>query len=232
MKPDSQAATAANSPIMINKPYSAASERNREPILEVLLPRLRDCRRVLEIGSGTGQHAVHFAAAMPWLVWQCADQPQYLAGICAWLDEAGLTNTPAPLLLRVHADPPGFVPAPALPQENDGNTIGYEAVFSANTLHIMAWPEVVALFAALDAVLTERAQLIVYGPFNCRGEFTSDSNRAFDASLRAGNPASGIRDFEAVDALARGIGLMLIADVAMPANNRCLIWRRGWGNIG
>ncbi len=227
-----RAATAANSPIMINKPYSAASERNREPILEVLLPRLRDCRRVLEIGSGTGQHAVHFAAAMPWLIWQCADQLQYLPGITSWLDEAGLANTPAPLPLRVHADPPGFVPALPLPLNDGGKPVGYEAAFTANTLHIMGWPEVLALFASLEPVLAERAQLIVYGPFNYRGEFTSDSNRAFDASLRAGNPVSGIRDFEAVDALARGIGLTLLADVAMPANNRCLIWQRDGGNIG
>lgn len=217
---------------MNDKPYSAASERNRAPILEVLLPRLRACRCLLEIGSGTGQHAVHFAGAMPWLVWQCADQVQYLPGIRSWLDEAGLTNTPAPLPLRVQADPPSFVPALPLPQNSDRNTIGYDAVFTANTLHIMGWPEVMGLFASLDQVLAERAQLIVYGPFNYRGEFTSDSNRAFDATLRAGNPVSGIRDFEAVDALARGISLTLLADVAMPANNRCLIWRRGDGGIG
>ncbi len=211
---------------MLEKPFSAASERNRAPILEVLLGHLGDCRSVLEIGAGTGQHAVHFAAAMPWLIWQCADQPEYLPGIRQWLDEAGLPNMPVPLSLRVVADPPALVPVPALPQGADGGSAGYDAIYTANTLHIMAWPEVVALFNALPQLMAERALLIVYGPFNYAGRFSSDSNRDFDASLKLRDPRSGIRDFEAVDALAQAIGLKLRADVAMPANNRCLVWQR------
>ncbi len=169
-------------------------------------------RRVLEIGSGTGQHAVHFAAAMPWLQWQCSDVAVNLPGIRAWLDEAALPNTPPPLELDVRGEWPR--------QE-------FDAVFSANALHIMGWAEVEAFFAGAGKVLaTADAVLAVYGPFNYRGAYTSDSNREFDAWLKTRDPRSGIRDFEAVDALARGIGLALAADMAMPANNRTLVWRR------
>ena len=195
------------------KPFSPACERNRDAILEVLQVHLANARNVLEIGSGTGQHAVHFAAAMPWLKWQCSDRVQYLPGIQRWLDEAALPNTPAPLLLDVATGP--------WPSEM------YDAVFSANTLHIMGWPEVEAFFAGVGSVLAGQAVLVAYGPFNYGGEFTSDSNRDFDDALRTRDPRMGIRDFEAVDSLARGTGLVLLQDVAMPANNRCLVWQRG-----
>ena len=194
------------------KPHSPACERNRDPILAVLLRHFSAARTVLEIGSGTGQHAVYFAQAMPGLVWQCSDRASYLPGIRQWLDEAQLPNTQPPLELDVVAGP--------WPDAK------FDAVFSANTLHIMGWEEVQAFFHGLDAVLAESATLIVYGPFNYNGMFTSDSNREFDASLRARDSRMGIRDFEAVDALARDIGLQLIEDVSMPANNRCLVWRR------
>jgi SAM-dependent methyltransferase len=196
-----------------DKPHSPACERNRDPILEALRIRFADRRSVLEIGSGTGQHAVHFAAAMPWLSWQCSDREDALPGMRLWLQEAALPNTPAPLALDAAQRPwPGR---------------RYDAAFSANTLHIMAWEEVEAMFAGLATTLSEDAVLAVYGPFNYGGAFTSDSNRVFDASLRARDARMGLRDFEAVDALARGIGLGLIGDVAMPANNRLLLWRRG-----
>ncbi|AWV08834.1 DUF938 domain-containing protein [Marilutibacter maris] len=203
------------------KPFSPACERNREPILDVLRRRFVDARQVLEIGSGSGQHAVHFAAAMPWLRWQCSDVAAHLPGIRAWLDEAALANTPPPLELAATVEPvPGL--APPLPHDAPA----FDAVFSANTLHIMGWPQVQALFAGLSTVLAETATVVVYGPFNYDGDYTSASNREFDAWLKARDPASGIRDFEAVNTLARGIGLTLIEDVAMPANNRCLVWRR------
>ena len=196
---------------MTEKPHAPACERNREPILVVLRECFADRRNVLEIGSGTGQHAVHFAAAMPWLRWQCSDRAAYLPGIRLWLDEAGLANTPAPIELDVGGE---------WPRDR------YDAAFSANTLHIMGWAEVQRFFAGLDAVLEADGVLAVYGPFNYRGEYTSDSNREFDAWLKARDPCSGIRDFEAVDALARSIDLTLLDDVAMPANNRTLVWRR------
>ena len=197
----------------MNKPDAPACARNRDPILQVLRPHFANRRNVLEIGSGTGQHAVYFAAAMPWLQWQCSDRRDYLPGIEAWRVEAGLPNTPAPLLLDVAVGP--------WPRRS------FDAAFTANSLHIMAWVEVEAFFAGISCVLAEQATLVVYGPFNYGGEFTSDSNRDFDASLRTRDPRMGIRDFEAVDALAGRIGLVLVGDVAMPANNRCLVWRRG-----
>mgnify|MGYP000853297370 CR=1 FL=1 len=200
-----------------DKPVSPSCGRNREPILDVLRTQFEHRRQVLEIGSGTGQHAVHFAAAMPWLRWQTSERDAQLSGIAAWLDEAALPNTPAPVALDVtQPDWPASTAA-------DGR---FDAVFTANTLHIMGWPEVEACFTGLDRVLVQDATLVVYGPFNTGGSYTSDSNRDFDGWLKARDPRSGIRDFEAVDALARHIGLRLQDDIAMPANNRCLVWRR------
>ncbi|MCU0841194.1 MAG: class I SAM-dependent methyltransferase [Thiobacillaceae bacterium] len=195
----------------VEKPHSPSCDRNREPILALLREHFTDRRRVLEIGSGTGQHAVSFAAALPHLVWQCSDREENLAGIRLWLDEAALPNTPPPLELDVNGAWPGQ---------------RFDAVFSANTLHIMAWPEVERLFAGLAGVLAEDARLAIYGPFNYGGRYTSDSNAQFDAWLKQRGAHQGIRDFEAVDALAAGIGLVLAEDRSMPANNRCLVWRR------
>ncbi|HET7925811.1 MAG TPA: DUF938 domain-containing protein [Rhodanobacteraceae bacterium] len=197
---------------MTEKPFAPACERNRDPILAVLRAHFADRSRVLEIGSGTGQHAVHFAAALPYLVWQTSDVAENLPGIRAWLDEAKLPNTPAPIALDVDGGA-----WPATP---------FDAIFSANTLHILSWPEVEKLFAALDAITTHDAKLAIYGPFNYEGAFTSESNAAFDESLKRRAPHMGIRDAEAVDALARKAGFSLIDDVAMPANNRTRIWQR------
>ncbi|HVT33741.1 MAG TPA: DUF938 domain-containing protein [Rhodanobacteraceae bacterium] len=197
---------------MSEKPFAPACERNRDPILAVLRAHFADRARVLEIGSGTGQHAVHFAAAMPFLVWQTSDVAGNLPGIRTWLDEAELANTPPPIALDVDGDA-----WPAMP---------FDAIFSANTLHIMSWPEVERLFAALGRITTPDAKLAIYGPFNYAGAFTSDSNAAFDASLKARAPHMGIRDIEAVDALARKAGFAMIDDAAMPANNRTLVWQR------
>lgn len=194
----------------MDKPFAPACERNREPILDVLREAFSHCRRVLEIGSGTGQHAVHFAAAMPWLQWQCSDRAAQLPGIRAWLAEAALPNTPAPLELDV---------AGAWPSAR------YDAVFSANTLHIMGWPEVERLFARLPEIASDAAVLAIYGPFNRGGRYTSDSNAGFDRALTARDPRMGLRDAEAVDALAQAAGFGLLQDHAMPANNRCLVWR-------
>ncbi len=202
----------------LDKPFSPAAERNRDAILAVLqqyLPPpttgLDHPVRVLEVGSGTGQHAVHFAAALPHLRWQCSDVAEHLGGIRAWLAEAALPNTPDPWVLDVNAG------LPAVP---------HGAVFTANTLHIMGWAEVQRLFAELPRALAVGGLLVVYGPFNYGGQFTSPSNAAFDAALRNADPKRGIRDCEAVDALAQAAGLTWVDDVAMPANNRCIVWRR------
>lgn len=196
----------------IDKPYAPACDRNREPILDVLRQWLPATGRVLEIGSGTGQHAVHFAAALPAICWQTSEREHELPGLRLWLDEAALPNTPPPLPLNV-ADGPW-------PQTR------YDAVFSANTLHIMSWNEVCALFAALPGIMAANARLIVYGPFNDNGHFSSASNARFDAQLKARGAHMGIRDSQAVDALAHDAGLRLLHDAPMPANNRCRIWTR------
>lgn len=193
----------------MDKPFSAACERNREPILAVLRRHLAACRTVLEIGSGTGQHAAHFAAALPWLTWQASDRPGQLAGIRAWLDEAGLPNAPPPLALDVAGRWP---------------ELRADAVFTANTLHILAWPEVEALFAALPRVLTGPRRLVVYGPFLVEGEAPAASNLAFDADLRARAPHMGLRRLAEVDALAARAGLVRRARHDLPANNLCLCW--------
>jgi cyclopropane fatty-acyl-phospholipid synthase-like methyltransferase len=171
--------------------------------------------RVLEIGSGTGQHAVYFAPAFPNTIWQTSDVAENLPAIRAWLDEARLPNLPPPIELDVR-----------LPWPETAAAARYDAAFTANTLHIVSWEEVQALFSKLKSVLAENALLAVYGPFNYGGQFTSDSNRAFDAWLRQQSPASGIRSFEDVDALAKSIGFALVEDVAMPANNHMPLWRR------
>lgn len=207
------------------KPFSPASERNRGPILEVLRKAFANRQRVLEIGSGTGQHAVHLAAAMPWLTWQCTDRGEYLPGIRQWLDDAGLANTPQPRPLDVD-DAPWDVSSD-VGSDVGSDAAGFDAAFSANTLHIMGWPQVQQFFSGLDGALTPKATLVVYGPFNYAGDYTSDSNREFDGWLKARDPASGIRDFEAVDSLARSIGMHLVDDAAMPAKNRGIIWERG-----
>jgi cyclopropane fatty-acyl-phospholipid synthase-like methyltransferase len=195
----------------MDKPHAPATDRNREPILGALREHFADRREVLEIGSGTGQHAVYFAAALPWLHWQTSDVATNLPGIQLWLDEAGLPNTPPPIELDLRRSWPDT---------------SFDAVFSANTLHIMGWPQVQQMFDGLRARLPENGMLTVYGPFNYGGQFTSDSNARFDATLRAGDPASGLRDFEAVNALASAAGLVLLDDRAMPANNRCITWQR------
>ncbi len=196
----------------MDKPFSLACERNREPILSVLQQYFGDRDRVLEVGSGTGQHAVHFADALPHLEWQASDVEDNLDGIRAWLDEATLPNTPAPLAWDVRDPPPAH---------------GFDGVFTANTLHIMGWDEVERFFAALPVVTTGDARLVVYGPFRYDGQATSDSNAQFDRWLRSEDPRRGVRDFEKVDELARAAGFELVEDRAMPANNRCIVWERG-----
>ena len=184
------------------KPFSEASERNRDPILAVLKRVLKDCRKVLEIGSGTGQHAAYFAPALPHLVWQASDVAAHLPGIREWGVE--------PIELDVDAPWPH---------------VDADAAFTANTCHIMSWPQVERMFAGVGAIATLKT-FCIYGPFKYGGRHTSESNARFDAMLRARDPLSGVRDLEAIVALAAGQGLALAEDVAMPANNRLLVLRR------
>ncbi|MDB5842303.1 MAG: hypothetical protein JWQ23_4255 [Herminiimonas sp.] len=196
----------------MTKQFSPACERNREPIFQALRTLLADRRHVLEIGSGTGQHAVFFGAQLPHLIWQASDLPENLPGIVAWQHEAQLPNVPPALVLDA-----GSSTWP------DGD---YDAVFTANTCHIMAWREVESMFEGVGRFLPAGGILCIYGPFNYQGAFTSASNAHFDAALRAQAPHRGIRDFEALDYLALVNGLVLEADLDMPSNNRLLAWKR------
>lgn len=194
------------------KPYSESCEQNRAPILEVLQIELDGRQRLLEIGSGTGQHAVYFAPEFPGLSWQTSDVAAMHAGIRAWLQDAGAANLLPPLALEVCRDswPP----------------TRFDAVYSANTAHIMGAPEVECLFAGVGRVLERGGVFCLYGPFNYAGSYTSDSNARFDQWLQARDPASGIKDFETLQALAEQAGMTLKKDYAMPANNRTLVWSK------
>jgi cyclopropane fatty-acyl-phospholipid synthase-like methyltransferase len=191
---------------------SDAAERNKSPILQVIMPAFARCRTVLEIGSGTGQHALYFAAHLTGVSWQPSDTGDYLPALRERLRQEGGANLREALELdvRTHPWPVGQV----------------DGVFSANTLHIMSWSSVQEFFHGVGTVLASAGVLCVYGPFRYHGNYTSGSNATFDGYLRNRDPESGIRDFEAVDALARQQGLRLMADHAMPANNQLLVWGR------
>ena len=194
----------------MHKPYSESCDQNCGPILEVLRPVLGDKCSVLEIGSGTGQHAVAFAAAMPRPVWHTSDRRENHAGIRLWLKESGLDNVRLPFSLDVLHD--------IWPE------MKFDAVFTANTAHIMSWPAVEAMFDGVGKLLKTGGDFLIYGPFNYAGAYTSASNARFDEWLKTRDPLSGIRHFEALNELASKAGLVLSKDHPMPANNRILHW--------
>ena len=192
------------------KQYSEACDQNKEPILAVIRKTFRNARRVLEIGSGTGQHAVYFGQHMPHLQWQTSDLPSSHDSIHAWIDASGIDNVLPPLTLDV-------VTGPWQTQDFDG-------VFSANTAQIMSWPMVESMFTGVGLVLAPGASLCLYGPFNYNNAYTSESNERFDGWLKSRDPDSGVRNFEDLDTLAANNGLQLQADHEMPVNNRLLVW--------
>ncbi|MCB1734729.1 MAG: DUF938 domain-containing protein [Gammaproteobacteria bacterium] len=197
----------------MKKPFAESCEENKAPILEVLKSLFADRCHVLEIGSGTGQHAVHFGAALPHLRWQTSEMVENHPGIQAWLDEAGLDNVQPPLALDVSRD--------------DWPQTRFDAAYSANTVHIMSWPMVEAMFAGLGRVLLPGGVFALYGPFHYGGQATAESNVRFDQWLRARDPLSGVRDFDDLNALAELAGMKCQEDVAMPANNHILVWCKG-----
>lgn len=199
----------------VHGPFSAAAERNREPILGILRDAFAGVHHVLEIGSGTGQHAVYFAGALPHLTWQPSDRAENLGGIRAWVEGAKLPNVLPPLTLDVDMEP-----------WPTACSSGFDSAYTANTLHIMSWPQVRRMFAGVTGLLREGRPFVVYGPFHYGGKPTSQSNAEFDAMLRGRDPESGVRDIEAVVELAGLCDLALEADHAMPANNRTLVFRK------
>lgn len=196
---------------MSDKPFSQACENNKQPILDVLQKYFADTRHVLEIGSGTGQHAVHFAEHLPHLTWQTSDQTQYHHGINAWIDDYQGNNLKRPLTLDVTQPWP---------------IQSAEGIFSANTSHIMSWPMVEQFFNGVGNVLQTNGYFCLYGPFNFCGEFTNDSNESFDQYLKSQDPEMGLRDYVDLEALARDAGLMFVEKHDMPANNFILVWQK------
>ncbi|AXS81778.1 MULTISPECIES: DUF938 domain-containing protein [Marinobacter] len=196
-----------------DKPFSQACENNRQPILEKLSGLFKQPGTILEIGTGTGQHAVHFAGHLPHLTWQPSDRPRNTQLCIPWLDDAMLPNISPPLPLDVLAGDWAQVPA-------------ISGAFSANTAHIMAWPEVEAMFRGIGKALPMGGTFCLYGPFSYAGKHTSPSNERFDSSLRAQAPHMGIRDIEDLQRLGKATGLTMEQDFDMPANNRLLVWRR------
>ncbi len=195
------------------KQHAPACDRNRDPILAILAEVLQDTRRVLEIGSGTGQHAAYFAQGLPHLTWQPSDLTENLASIDAWRAEAQAPNLLAPVALDLFAE--------SWPVQ------AFDAVVCINTIHIVPWAAVERLFATVAARLPVDGVMYVYGPYRYPDRPLEPSNENFDAWLKQRDPRSGVRDFTAVDALARAAGLTLQGDRAMPANNRSIWWRKG-----
>lgn len=198
---------------MADRPFAESAERNGVPILAVLLEEFAHCTRVLEIGSGTGQHAARFAAAMRHLQWQTSDLDENHSGLMSCVDDAGVENLLPPLTVDVRAAD--------LPAQS------FDAVYSSNTAHIMSFATVEKMFAVVGGVLTEDGVFCLYGPFRIAGEFNTTSNAAFHQSLRARNPEMGIRHLENLDELAVEHGLAHTRLYAMPANNQLVVWRKG-----
>jgi len=192
-------------------PFSPASERNKQPIWEVLEQVLPRTGTVLEIGSGTGQHVVYFAARRPSLTWQPSDRQEYLPGLKQQLTAEGGSNIRSPILLDVLNPWPDHI---------------YDAVYSANTAHIMGWPAVCAMFAGVAPRLPKGGFFCLYGPFNEDGKFTAPSNAAFDAQLRRQDPQMGLRDISALESFAGAQDLSLRQKIRLPANNQILLFQK------
>lgn len=192
----------------MNKPYSESCDQNKDPILAVISPIFSSLNSVLEIGSGTGQHAIYFAEMMPHLKWYTSDCQPYIDGINMWLEGAGLPNIVAPVELDVAS--------------SNWPNIGVDAVFTANSIHIMSWDEVVHFMSGVGQLLDDSGDLVIYGPFNYQGSYTSESNERFDQWLKNRDANSGIKNFEDLVSLAAQSGMQLVTDYSMPANNRIL----------
>ena len=198
---------------MADRPFAEYAARNAAPILEILQREFRNSSRVLEIGSGTGQHAVTFAAALDHLQWQTSDLDENHTGIRAWIDNAKLDNVAAPLSMDVRE---------ASVSEN-----AYDAAFSSNTAHIMGIDAVEKMFSLIGKALRDGGVFCLYGPFRRDGAFNTQSNADFDANLRERDSVMGIRHIETLDDFAAAVGLKRIRFYAVPSNNNVVVWIRG-----
>ncbi len=200
---------------MMNKAFSQACENNKRPILNILAKVFSQNKHVLEIGSGTGQHAVFFGQHLPHLTWQTSDLLINHQGINLWLDETALSNVQKPIVIDLNK----AWPMPEKSPQVDG-------LYTANTLHIISWPLVVKFFEGIAQNLASKAMVCIYGPFKYQGKYTSESNANFDLWLKDRDIDSGIRDMEAILLLANSAGLTLIDDHVMPANNQLLVFSK------
>ncbi len=204
----------------MSKPFSEACARNAGSILRVLSHRLSALKEqrevtaleVLEIGSGTGQHAVYFASELADVIWHCSDRLDNHSGISQWVQESGLDNIQGPIWLDVAAD--------------HWPDCRFDMIFSANTAHIMRWTEVEAMIEGVSQTLEPNGELLLYGPFKFKGQYTSDSNAQFDEWLKTQAIHRAIRDFEAIDEQAKEAGLRFDRRYNLPANNQLLVWTR------
>jgi len=196
----------------MNKPFSQSCENNKEPILSIIKEVLCDKKCLLEVGSGTGQHAVYFAPSLPQLNWQTSDLSINHPGINQWIDAYPSNNLKRPILLDLHSNRTNHL----------SDTI--DSIFTANTLHIISWPLVKNFFNYVSSTLVTQGVLCIYGPFNYNNKFSSQSNANFDVWLKNRDEQSGIRDFEAIICLANSVNLKLVNDHEMPANNRLLVF--------
>lgn len=197
---------------MVSKPFAPACERNQAPILQQLKKILLGTESILEIGSGTGQHAVYFAKHLPNIHWQTSDVITNHPGIHLWLEEANLPNIAPPIALDINDNP--------MPP------VSYDVIYTANTFHIMSWPTVLKLINGITSVLQSSGKFICYGPFKINSVFTSSSNEEFDKKLRRGDPKKGIREIEAVTQAFSQIALKLEELIEMPANNCLLVYSK------
>lgn len=197
----------------MDKPFSPSCERNRDVILDVLQNYItKDDKRVLEIGAGTGQHAIYFAPHFAHVKWYPTDLAKNLGGMNLWLKDAGISNIQKAQALDVSKD--------------DFPKLKFDVVFTANTLHIMHWKETKSFIKLLGLRLRENSRAIFYGPFKYNGEFTSESNEIFDRTLKTNDPQSGIRSVEDINNAMIKNGFKLLQDISMPANNQILIYSR------
>ncbi|HXH75657.1 MAG TPA: DUF938 domain-containing protein [Bacteriovoracaceae bacterium] len=197
----------------MDKPFSAASERNQGPILQILKQFItKTDQRLLEVGAGTGQHAVYFAPEFPWMEWHPTDLSRNFLGMQQWFNEARIPTIQKPVRLDVNTD--------------DFPKVKFDVVYTANTLHIMHWKECKSFFKLLGHRLREGSRVFIYGPFKYDGQFTSSSNEEFDQQLKSRDPLSGIRSFEDVNGAMIKNGFELILDEDMPANNQMLVYSR------
>ena len=196
----------------LKKTFSKACENNRQPILNRLIKIFSNTSDVLEIGSGTGQHAVFFSSNLPHLVWHASDLPCNHGTINAWIESSSASNVRSPLVFDANS--------------TQWTTSLVDGLFTANTCHIITWSSLANFFGRLHTILAPGGIFVIYGPFKYGGKFTSQSNQEFDLILKNNHSHQGIRDFEALDELAAGAGLKLIEDYPMPANNQLLVWKR------